>query len=94
MDIKKLTMIVVTVIIAISLTPTIFSAIYTDAFACQQYNTTKTDIDVYTGSACAMLSCCTVAITGTAKTLMTLVPFIFVALIIVAGIIVAKTTAM
>jgi hypothetical protein len=87
-------MIVVTVIIAISLTPTIFSAIWTDAFACQSYNTSKTDIDVYTGSTCALLSCCTVAMTGTAKTLMQLVPFIYVGAVIIAGIIVAKTTAM
>jgi hypothetical protein len=93
LNLKGLIMLTILIVLSIMMVPIMWSSIYdttSGVLACQQYNTTKTDIDVDTGVTCAKASCCTVRVNGVTSTLMQLVPFIFVGLFVLGGIVVGK----
>lgn len=70
------------------MTPVIWDSIYTDALGCFAYNTSAADLSCYTGLTGSGASFCTSCMIGTSRTLLQLIPFIYVGAIIIGAIVV------
>jgi len=88
-------MLVLAVVVAVVLVPTIWESVWTDTIECDTWNATTchgvagTGVvtnDCY-GNACTNESdYCVYCVNGTTKTLLQLVPMLFVALLIIVGV--------
>jgi len=97
MGFKSVIPIVVLIVLGIVLVPTIWSVIYDDVLICHRYNESKTDNDcatntAHTGTTPAQF--CSDCVSGTAKTLLQLIPFIFVGSTVIGGIVMYKLKQM
>ena len=89
--IKTIIMLVIGAVIAVVLVPSVWDAVYTDARSCIKWNTTDQSAgkDAWGASCSGRATCCMVGINGTSWTILTLVPMLFVALVVIAGVLLA-----
>ena len=86
-SLRKIIEIVLLVVITVALMPVVWDSIYTDSLQCLAYNTSITQTDCTTGVTGVITKnpFCHECVWGTAKTLLELVPFIFVGVMILGG---------